>query len=44
MGIPEDAALGTVRLSLGRSTTEAEIDRASDALVRGFERARAETR
>lgn len=33
MGVAPDAALGTVRLSLGRSTTESEIDAAARLLV-----------
>jgi cysteine desulfurase len=33
MGLHADAARGAVRLSLGRRTTEAEIDRAASALV-----------
>lgn len=36
MGIPSDVALGAVRLTLGRSTTENEIERAAAALVRAF--------
>lgn len=32
MGLTREAAVGAVRLSLGRFTTEAEIDRAADAL------------
>ncbi len=34
MQVPIDAARGSIRLSLGRFTTEAEVDRAADALVR----------
>lgn len=33
MGVPEDVAQGAIRLSIGRFTTEAEIDRAADLLV-----------
>lgn len=33
MGVPPDLARGAVRLSVGRSTTEAEIDRAAALLV-----------
>ena len=33
MGIPAKAALGSIRLTLGRATTGAEIDRASTALA-----------
>jgi cysteine desulfurase len=33
MGVPAIAALGSVRLSLGRGTTRADIDRAADALA-----------
>lgn len=33
MGVPHEEALGSVRLSLGRSNTDAEIDRAADALA-----------
>ncbi len=36
MGVPPREALGTVRLSLGRCTTEAEVERAVTALVRGW--------
>ena len=38
MGVPPDAALGTVRLTLGRTTTEDDIVRAADALARAFRR------
>ena len=34
MGVPESRALGAVRLSLGRSTTPADVDAAAAALVR----------
>jgi hypothetical protein len=33
MGVPADEALGSVRLTLGRGTTEDEVERAADALV-----------
>lgn len=36
MGLDNKAALGSVRLSLGRSTTEADVDRASAALIRAW--------
>ncbi len=38
MGISPESALGSVRLTLGRKTTEEEISRAADALVRGWRR------
>ena len=34
MNVPEDWAKGTVRFSVGRMTTEAEIDRAIEVVVR----------
>ncbi|HSF06806.1 MAG TPA: cysteine desulfurase family protein [Methylomirabilota bacterium] len=34
MHLPADAARGSIRLSLGRFTTDAEVDRAAEALVR----------
>ena len=37
MGVPREWALGALRLSVGRWTTEAEVDRAADLIV---ERAR----
>ncbi len=40
MGYPEDEARGAVRLSLGRSTTDAEVDRAADLLRDAIGRAR----
>ena len=43
MGIAPEAALGAVRLTLGRDTTEAEIERAADRLLDATARAR-ETR
>jgi cysteine desulfurase len=36
MGVAPEAALGSVRLTLGRGTTEAEIDQAVAALVSAF--------
>lgn len=39
MGLTEAEALGAVRLSVGSTTTEAEIDAAAEALVRAFARA-----
>ncbi|MEX2554941.1 MAG: aminotransferase class V-fold PLP-dependent enzyme, partial [Actinomycetota bacterium] len=33
LGVQSEVARGTVRLTLGRSTTEAEIDRAADVIV-----------
>ncbi len=40
MGYPEDEARGAVRLSLGRSTTDAEVDRAADLVRDAIGRAR----
>jgi cysteine desulfurase len=40
MGLTERRALGAVRLSLGRSTTEQDVDRAAAALVRAGRAAR----
>lgn len=37
MGLDPSAALGTVRLSVGRGTTEAHIEAAAEALVEAFE-------
>lgn len=34
MGVPEEVALGTIRISLGRYTTEEECDIASESLIR----------
>ncbi len=34
MGVPTDVAVGTVRFSTGRSTTEEEVDRAAEAVAR----------
>jgi cysteine desulfurase len=36
MGVPEEEALGSVRLTLGRSNKEADIDRAADELVKAW--------
>jgi len=36
MGIPAKVALGSVRLTLGRATTESAVDRASAALARAW--------
>jgi cysteine desulfurase len=36
MGIPAKAALGSVRLTLGRGTTESAVDRAATALARAW--------
>lgn len=33
MGVPQDVARGAVRLSLGRSTTQAQVEQAADALA-----------
>lgn len=41
MGVPHEEALGSVRLSLGRSSTDAEIDRAADALAAAWKSLRA---
>jgi cysteine desulfurase len=38
MGVPPPEALGSVRLTLGRGTTEEEVVRASDALARSWKR------
>ena len=40
MGYPEEEARGAVRLSLGRSTTEAEMSRAADLVPAAIRRAR----
>jgi cysteine desulfurase len=40
LGIPEELARGTVRLSLGRGTTLDAVERAAEALARGWEAAR----
>lgn len=41
MGVPHEEALGSVRLSLGRASTDAEIDRAADALAAAWKSLRA---
>lgn len=41
MGVAPDAALGTVRLTLGRGTSEDDVEHAAAALLRGFARAQA---
>ena len=38
MGVPADVALCSVRLSLGRGTTEEEVARAADLLVAAWRR------
>jgi cysteine desulfurase len=38
MGVPPDEALGSVRISLGRSTTEADVDVAAEALASAWRR------
>ena len=38
IGLKEEVALGTVRLSLGWYTTQADVDRAIDLLVDAWER------
>jgi cysteine desulfurase len=43
MGVDPKSALGAVRLSLGVTTTEAEVDAAVAALARGWRRARGES-
>ncbi|MCU0505350.1 MAG: aminotransferase class V-fold PLP-dependent enzyme, partial [Chloroflexi bacterium] len=40
MGHPEDEARGAVRLSLGRATTDAEVDRAATLVPAAVRRAR----
>jgi cysteine desulfurase len=40
LGIPEDVARGTVRLSVGRGTTLEAVELAAAALARGWEAAR----
>lgn len=36
MGVSPEDALGSVRLTLGRRTTEADVERAADALIRAW--------
>ena len=38
MGIPEEEALGSVRLSLGRGNSQDDMDRAADALIDAWQR------
>jgi cysteine desulfurase len=38
MGVPEEAAMGSVRLTLGRGNSQLDIDRAADALVNAWRR------
>jgi cysteine desulfurase len=40
MGTTPEDALGSVRLTLGRSTTEDDVSRAVEALVRSWRRVR----
>jgi len=40
MGVPERTAMGTIRLSVGRETTAAEIDRAAQRIVEVIRRLR----
>ncbi len=40
LGVPETEALGSVRLSVGHSTTEPAIDAATDFLIQGWRSAR----
>ena len=37
MGIPAEAALGSIRLTLGRATSESAVDRAAGALTRAWQ-------
>jgi cysteine desulfurase len=39
MGIEREAALGSVRLSLGRRTTEQDVSAAVDAISRAWKKA-----
>jgi len=36
MGVSEEEALGSVRLTLGRGTTDEDVARAADALTRAW--------
>jgi cysteine desulfurase len=38
MGVPHAEALGSVRLSLGRATTDADVDRAAEALAAAWKK------
>lgn len=40
LGVPRELAKGTLRLTLGRGTTEADVDRAADAVVDAVKRLR----
>ena len=40
MGVDRSVAMGALRLSLGRTTTEADIDRATDVIVASVRRLR----
>jgi cysteine desulfurase len=40
MGVPPEIGQGALRLTVGRFTTEEEVDRAAEALLRGAERLR----
>jgi cysteine desulfurase len=40
LGVPSELAKGTLRLTLGRGTTEADVDRAADAVVDAVRRLR----
>lgn len=40
LGVPREVARGTLRLTLGRDTTEAEVDRAADVIVDAVARLR----
>lgn len=42
MGLSSGEALGAVRLSVGVTTSEGDVDAAADALIRGWKRARGE--
>jgi cysteine sulfinate desulfinase/cysteine desulfurase-like protein len=41
MGVPSDLIRGSLRLSMGRTTTAAEVDRAADLVAASVERVRA---
>jgi len=38
LGVPAEEAIGSVRLSLGRATTDAEVDRAAEGLAASWRR------
>ena len=40
MGVDRSVAMGALRLSLGHTTTEADIDRATDVIVAAVRRLR----